>query len=93
MPNHQQPVGSMNSQSDDIASVERISDAYQDLRSQVSKIIVGQDSVVDEILIALFAGGHCLLVGAPGLAKNSACQHGRRRRSPWNSSEFNLLLI
>jgi MoxR-like ATPase len=39
------------------------------LRTEIGKVIVGQDTVVEELLIALFAGGHCLLVGVPGLAK------------------------
>ncbi|MGH9203108.1 MAG: AAA family ATPase, partial [Vicinamibacterales bacterium] len=36
---------------------------------ELRKVIVGQDEVVDEVLIALFTGGHCLLTGVPGLAK------------------------
>jgi MoxR-like ATPase len=39
------------------------------IRSELSKVIVGQDEIIEEILIALFAGGHCLITGAPGLAK------------------------
>ena len=39
------------------------------LKKEIQKIIVGQDEVLDEILIALLAGGHCLLEGVPGLAK------------------------
>jgi len=49
--------------------VRKFNDACQALRSEVAKTIVGQDQVVEELLIALFAGGHCLLVGVPGLAK------------------------
>ncbi|HEX9453072.1 MAG TPA: ATP-binding protein, partial [Candidatus Binatia bacterium] len=36
---------------------------------EIRKVIVGQDEVIEEVLIALFARGHCLLVGVPGLAK------------------------
>ena len=43
--------------------------AYRKLRGEISRVIVGQDQVVEELLTALFAGGHCLLVGVPGLAK------------------------
>src|SRR5947207_11434278 len=43
--------------------------AAQKLKDEVSKRIVGQERVVDEILMALIAGGHALLVGVPGLAK------------------------
>ncbi|MCA9216588.1 MAG: AAA family ATPase, partial [Planctomycetales bacterium] len=59
----------MNTQNDDILAVEEISDAYRAIREQIGRVIVGQESVVDQILIALFANGHCMLVGVPGLAK------------------------
>jgi MoxR-like ATPase len=50
-------------------TVKRINDAYAKIREQMSKVIVGQDEVVDQLLIALFSRGHCLLEGVPGLAK------------------------
>jgi MoxR-like ATPase len=49
--------------------VRRFNQTCDTLRAEVARVIVGQDSVVEELLIALFAGGHCLLVGVPGLAK------------------------
>ncbi len=49
--------------------VRKFNDAYATLRTEIGKTIVGQDAVIEELLIALFAGGHCLLVGVPGLAK------------------------
>jgi len=49
--------------------VRRFNEAFGALRSEIGKVIVGQDRVIEELLIALFAGGHCLLVGVPGLAK------------------------
>ncbi len=49
--------------------VELLSSARQRLFAEVGKVIVGQQHVVDEMLIALLAGGHCLITGAPGLAK------------------------
>jgi MoxR-like ATPase len=49
--------------------VRQFNDSYQKLKSEIGKVIVGQDQVIDELLIALFSGGHCLLVGVPGLAK------------------------
>ena len=55
--------------SNDIQSAERLKDACQRVTAELSKVIVGQKQVVEELLIALFAGGHCLLVGVPGLAK------------------------
>ena len=39
------------------------------LKSEIQKVIVGQDVIIEEMLIALMAGGHCLLEGVPGLAK------------------------
>ena len=49
--------------------VELLSTARQRLFAEVGKVIVGQQHVVDEMLIALLSGGHCLITGAPGLAK------------------------
>lgn len=49
--------------------VELLASARQRLFAEVGKVIVGQTHVVDEMLIALLAGGHCLITGAPGLAK------------------------
>lgn len=53
----------------DVKSVESLVDKYQLLRSEIGKVIIGQDKVVEEVLIAIFSGGHALLVGVPGLAK------------------------
>ena len=54
---------------DDVQAVHKLSDAYQRLVSQLGRVIVGQQHVIEELLIAMFARGHCLLVGVPGLAK------------------------
>ena len=54
---------------DDLASVERIHQAYLRITDEMSQIIVGQETVIRQLLVSLFAGGHCLLVGVPGLAK------------------------
>src|SRR5262249_51320631 len=56
-------------QNADLAAVEQLSEAYRRISGELSKVIVGQKQVIEELLIALFAGGHCLLVGVPGLAK------------------------
>ena len=50
-------------------AVEKISGARDKIRAELSKVIVGQGEVIDEMLIALLSGGHCLITGAPGLAK------------------------
>ena len=47
----------------------RLVDACQKIREQVGRIIVGQDDVIEQLLIAILARGHCLLEGVPGLAK------------------------
>ena len=54
---------------DDGALADRLQGAGQRIASELRKVIVGQDIVVEQALIALFAGGNCLLVGVPGLAK------------------------
>jgi MoxR-like ATPase len=53
----------------DMAAIERLNDGYRRIRKEMSKAIVGQERVLEELLIAIFARGHCLLVGVPGLAK------------------------
>ena len=50
-------------------SIDRLNKAWTQLREQMSQIIVGQDEVIDHLLISLFSRGHCLLEGVPGLAK------------------------
>lgn len=53
----------------DLQAVENIAQGRQRIREEISKIIVGQDEVIEHMLIALFCKGHCLFVGVPGLAK------------------------
>ncbi len=50
-------------------SIEKLNSAYAGLREQIGKVIIGQDQVIEHLLIALFSRGHCLLEGVPGLAK------------------------
>ncbi len=54
---------------DDLATVKKLQDGFRVIREELGKVIVGQDRVVEELLIALFSKGHCLLIGVPGLAK------------------------
>lgn len=49
--------------------VEKLRASRQRIRTELGKVIVGQDDVIEQVLITLFAGGHCLITGAPGLAK------------------------
>ena len=53
----------------DQEAVDSLASAYGRLRSEIGKVIIGQDEVVQSVLISLFANGHSLLVGVPGLAK------------------------
>ncbi|WMI70006.1 MoxR family ATPase [Mangrovimonas sp. YM274] len=53
----------------DVTAVEQFVKKHKALKSEVAKVIVGQDEVVNQILISIFSGGHSLLVGVPGLAK------------------------
>src|SRR5205085_10578989 len=54
---------------DDMEAVRKLRDGFNDIKKQLSKVIVGQDQVIEELLIALFSRGHCILEGVPGLAK------------------------
>ncbi|MBL8892256.1 MAG: MoxR family ATPase [Planctomycetaceae bacterium] len=54
---------------EDLAAVDKLKTAYSRLRQELAKVIVGQDTVVEQLLISIFAQGHCLLEGVPGLAK------------------------
>lgn len=53
----------------DVQQVEQLSQRIAAVRKEVAKVIIGQDDVIEQLLISLFANGHCLLVGVPGLAK------------------------
>ncbi len=53
----------------DIQAGQLLSKAFADLKGQLARVIVGQDKVIEELLIALFSRGHCILEGVPGLAK------------------------
>jgi MoxR-like ATPase len=53
----------------DVAAIQALVEKRLLLKKEISKIIVGQDAVVDQIILSIFSGGHALLVGVPGLAK------------------------
>ncbi|NCT17595.1 MAG: AAA family ATPase [Flavobacteriaceae bacterium CG_4_8_14_3_um_filter_34_10] len=53
----------------DVAAIEQLVKKHSALKKEISKIIVGQEKVVDQVLLAIFSGGHALLIGVPGLAK------------------------
>ena len=54
---------------DDLALVKQMQDGRAQIVNEIRKVIIGQENIIDELLIALFAGGHCLVTGVPGLAK------------------------
>src|SRR5258708_12022760 len=53
----------------DMAAIKKLQTAYSDLKTQLARVIVGQDDVIEQLLIAMFSRGHCMLEGVPGLAK------------------------
>lgn len=53
----------------DVAALESFVLKYKEFKSEIGKVIIGQDDVINDILISIFSNGHCLLVGVPGLAK------------------------
>jgi MoxR-like ATPase len=53
----------------DVEAVDALVEKYKKLKTEVSKVIVGQDEIVKSLIICIFSKGHCLLVGVPGLAK------------------------
>lgn len=55
--------------SDDVAAIDELRSVYQKLKAELAKVIVGQEEVVEQLTICLFARGHSLLMGVPGLAK------------------------
>jgi MoxR-like ATPase len=61
--------GDSHKNASDVELVKYLNVKYSELRKEVAKVIVGQDAIIDQIIIAILSRGHCLLVGVPGLAK------------------------
>ena len=55
--------------SDDVAAAKHLADSHRRIRQELAKVIVGQEGVLEQLLIAMFCRGHCILEGVPGLAK------------------------
>ena len=53
----------------DVVAIEKFVKQFKNLKTEIAKVIVGQDEVINQILVSIFSGGHSLLVGVPGLAK------------------------
>src|SRR2546423_6351067 len=67
------PAGATTSAADlgqqDLEAIKRLQAAYKNIKAQLARVIVGQDQVIEELLIAMFSRGHCMLEGVPDLAK------------------------
>lgn len=59
----------MTNYKDDVEAVKGLANDYEKLLAEIKKVIIGQDHIVKDTLISILSGGHCLLVGVPGLAK------------------------
>ena len=53
----------------DVTAIENLVKKHKSLKQEIAKVIVGQDTVIDQILLSIYTGGHSLLIGVPGLAK------------------------
>ncbi len=58
----------------DVKAIDAFAGVFKNFKSEIAKVIVGQDEVIDQVLISIFSRGHCLLVGVPGLAKTLLVQ-------------------
>ena len=58
-----------NSSRDDVQLVEKLNETVQKIKQEIGKVIIGKDTIIDQLIISLLSKGHCLLIGVPGLAK------------------------
>lgn len=64
---------------DDRAAIARLKEAYEQIRTEIRKVIVGQEKVVDELLLAIFSRGHCILEGSRGSRRRCSSRPSRGR--------------
>ena len=62
-------MSELSSSDNDVQLVEQLNKKVSDIKSEIAKVIVGQDEIINQLIISLLSRGHCLLVGVPGLAK------------------------
>ena len=62
-------MSNSNSENNDVHLVEHLNKKINEVKIEIAKVIVGQDEIINQLLISLLSRGHCLLVGVPGLAK------------------------
>ena len=67
-------IGKSNSEMSEVEELNGFKESFEKFRKEISKVIIGQDEVVKNVLISIFSQGHCLLVGVPGLAKTLLVQ-------------------
>jgi MoxR-like ATPase len=77
--------------SQDLKEALSFRNSFELLKNEIGKIVVGQEDVVDQLLISLLSRGHCILVGVPGLAK-TLLRHLLNHLA-YHSIGFSLLLI
>ena len=58
----------------EVEAIDALASVYKEVKSEIAKVIVGQDDIVESVLISILSNGHCLLVGVPGLAKTLLVQ-------------------
>lgn len=58
----------------EVEAIDALASKYKEIRAEIAKVIIGQDEIVESVLISIFSNGHCLLVGVPGLAKTLLVQ-------------------
>ena len=54
---------------DDVEAAHELTSAYESIKKEIAKVIIGQDAIVEQLIVSFLARGHCLLIGVPGLAK------------------------
>ena len=62
-------MSKLGSENNDVQLVEQLNKKVTEIKSEIAKVIVGQDEIINQLIISLLSRGHCLLVGVPGLAK------------------------
>ncbi len=63
------PQGDPAGEADDVGAVEQLAESFRSIRTELAKVVVGQDRVIEELFVCLLCRGHCILEGVPGLAK------------------------
>src|SRR3954462_10637466 len=58
----------------EVEAVDALHQSFNNIKAEISKVVIGQDEIIKSVLIAIFSNGHCLLVGVPGLAKTLLVQ-------------------